>query len=54
MLWYEKKWWRRLVGKKAEYEKLEPLKDIDAIMEFLEDLPKESQRLLTELKKVLF
>lgn len=52
MPWYEKKWWRNIVGKKAEREKLEPVKDIAAILEFLEDVPKESERLRSEFKKL--
>ncbi|HLC97893.1 MAG TPA: hypothetical protein VJC21_03885 [Candidatus Nanoarchaeia archaeon] len=50
MPWYEKKWWKRLVGGKAEREKLEPSKDIQALLEFLEGLPRESQRLHAELR----
>lgn len=48
----EKKWWRKLVGSPAPEPKVDVQKDFAAIIEFLQDLPRESKALLPELKKL--
>ena len=49
---YEKEWWKKLFQKKEKKEKEDSLKDIQAIIEFLEDNPKETAILRTSLKKL--
>jgi len=44
--------WKKLFQKKEKKEKVDSLKDIQAIIEFLEDNPKETAILRTSLKKL--
>src|SRR3989338_246760 len=48
----EKKWWRKVVGHPVPEKKVEISKDLAAILEFLQDLPKNQKILLPELKKL--
>ncbi len=53
MALYEKKWWKNLFCKnKTKKQKIDVLKDIDAITEFLTDLNGDSKLLLKQFKKL--
>ena len=52
MAWYEKEWWKKLVGKKEESHKVDPVKDIKAITDFLRDVESDLKFLTPELKKL--
>lgn len=52
MALYQKKWWQRLFKKKEPQEKIDPLKDIQAIKEFLLEMHHDKQFLLPELAKL--
>ncbi|MBU0457168.1 MAG: hypothetical protein ABH824_00735 [Nanoarchaeota archaeon] len=52
MALYEKNWWKKLFGKKERKNKVDVLKDIDAIIEFLNDLSNDTKFLLKEFKKI--
>lgn len=49
---YEKKWWKDLFGKKEHSEKMDQLKDIEAVSEFLKDVNGDAQQLVTEIDKL--
>ena len=48
---YEKKWWRKMFDKKKA-PKEDVLKDLEAMIDFLEDVNDEAQHLIPELKKL--
>tara|TARA_Y100000310_G_C20614630_1_gene779966 strand:+ start:766 stop:1155 length:390 start_codon:yes stop_codon:yes gene_type:complete len=53
MALYEKRWWKNLFDKnKNKKQKIDVLKDMDAIMEFLTDLGGDSKILLKEFKRL--
>ncbi len=49
---YEKKWWKKLLGSKVREPRIEALKDIQVIMEELQDTPADLKPLLKELHKL--
>jgi hypothetical protein len=51
MALYEKKWWKDLFNKEKE-KKVDVLKDINAISEFLAEMNHDSKKLLEQLKKL--
>jgi histidyl-tRNA synthetase len=48
---YEKKWWKKIFYKQKEV-KINPLKDLNAIVEFLNDLDSDKNHLLKDLKQL--
>lgn len=49
---YEKKWWKRLFAKEEKRKKADPLKDIDAIQEFLAEIGADTKPLLKDLQRL--
>jgi len=48
---YEKKWWKKLFQREEAATKIDVLNDLDAVKEFLADVPMEIKKLLPELQK---
>jgi len=51
MAWYEKRWWKKLLKKKQE-PKEDSIKDLTAVIEYIESINDEAELLLPELKKL--
>ena len=51
MAWYEKRWWKKLLKKEQE-PKEDSIKDLTAVIEYIESLNDEAKLLLPELKKL--
>jgi len=49
---YEKKWWKKLFAKKQHQKKVDSVKDIGAIIDFLEVVKLEAEEILPELTKL--
>lgn len=49
---YEKKFWKKIFGKKSSKSKVEPLKDIESIKEFLSEICNDVKLLQKDLKKL--
>lgn len=47
-----KKWWQRLFGREEKKEEVDILKDIEAIIEYLNEINDDVKTLLPELKKL--
>lgn len=52
MALYEKKWWQKLFGRKQSHPKVDVLKDIQAVLEELQDLKDEVKPLIKQLQKL--
>ena len=52
MKWYEKSWWKKTVDAKEQKKKVDSLKDIQAIIEFLEHANDDPKALLEDLQKL--
>lgn len=52
MALYQKKWWKKLFQKKKHSQKVDSLKNIQSIIEFLKDIRSDKNLLLEELKKL--
>lgn len=52
MALYEKRWWQKLFGKKKALNKVDVLKDIQAVLEELQDLKDEAKPLIKQLQKL--
>lgn len=52
MAFYQKKWWQKLVSKKNQHEKVDAVKDIQAMREFLQDLSTDQTSIEQDLKKL--
>ena len=52
MAFYEKKWWKKLIGKKERREKVDVLQDIQAIIEFLQDIQNDIKTLIPVFEKL--
>src|SRR3989344_3952961 len=48
---HEKRWWKKFFGFK-EADKVDVIKDIDAVLEFLEEVNKDIKSILPELQKL--
>ena len=48
---HEKRWWKKIFGFK-EADKVDVIKDIDAVLEFLEEVHKDIKSILPELQKL--
>ena len=48
----KKSWWRRHFGKKKNKEKVDIVKDLDAIIEYLQEVNYDVKSILPELKKL--
>ncbi len=51
MAWYEKRWWKKLLKKEQE-PKEDSIKDLTAVIEYIESIDDEAKLLLPELKKL--
>ena len=51
MAWYEKRWWKKLLKKEQE-PKEDSIKDLTAVIEYIESINDEAELLLPELKKL--
>lgn len=49
---YEQKWWRKLFKKKKELSHVDSLTDIEAMREFLRDLPFDVRQLQEDLQRL--
>jgi len=49
---YEKKLWKKIFGKKDKASKIEPLKDIESIKEFLSEISSDVKVIQKDLKKL--
>ncbi len=52
MSWYQKEWWKKLVHAKESRLHFDNLKDIDAVLEFLEDVNADIKDLMVLFKKL--
>ncbi len=53
MAWYEKKWWKKLLGRGSEEaKKIDTLSNIEAISEYLSESRNDVKVLLKELEKL--
>lgn len=49
---YERKWWKKMFKKSEPEPKIDTLKDIEAIREYLEELNTDAKTLITKLKSL--
>ena len=49
---YEKEWWKKLFAKKQHQKKVDSVKDIEAIIDFLKVVKLEAEEILPELTKL--
>lgn len=49
---YEKEWWKKIFAKKQHQKKVDTVKDIEAIIEFLNVVKFEAKEILPELSKL--
>jgi hypothetical protein len=52
MALHQKKWWKRIFKKKEHKVKVDVIKDLDAMTEYLKELPQEIEPILKEIEKL--
>ena len=52
MVWYQKEWWKKLVHAKEHRQHIDSLRDIDAILDFLQEINDDVKELSKLFKKL--